>query len=38
MKSKIPFRLGLVLAAGLLTATAAFADEPVVNKGDTPGC
>jgi ammonium transporter, Amt family len=35
MTFKIPYRTGLaVLAAGLLVATSAFADEPTVNKGD----
>jgi Amt family ammonium transporter len=35
MSSRIPYRIGLaVLAAGLLTATAALADGPTVNKGD----
>ena len=35
MTFKNPYRTGLaVLAAGLLVATSAFADEPTVNKGD----
>jgi Amt family ammonium transporter len=35
MSSRIPYRTGLaVLAAGLLTATAALADGPTINKGD----
>jgi ammonium transporter, Amt family len=35
MKSRIPYRIGLaVLFAGVVTATAALADAPVVNKGD----
>jgi Amt family ammonium transporter len=35
MISKIPYRAGLAsLAIGLLATTSAWADEPVVNKGD----